>query len=214
MYFLYSVLFSLWVTLMAPFFLYKAWRHQKYLPALRQRLGFLPDTLKSNGAGQTFWIHSCSVGETLSVVPLAAALRQRFPNACFVFSTITKTGQAIAQQRFAEYGDGHTFYFPIDLASIANRVLDWVRPTLLITIDTEIWPNVLHETHRRNIPIVLCNGRISAESFGYYRWAQFALGRIFQNYNLLLMKSPEDARRIQQMGASPSKILVSGNLKI
>ena len=158
---------------MAPYFLYRAWKHQKYLPALRQRLGALPDTLKSDGR-QTIWIHSCSVGETLSVQPLAHALSQRFPDARFVFSTITKTGQAIAQERFAKYGKGNSFYFPIDLASIANKVLDTIEPSLFITIDTEIWPNVLHEAKKRGIPIVMVNGRISAESFQYYKWVSAA----------------------------------------
>ena len=120
MYPLYSFLFGSWVFVMTPYFLYRAWKHQKYLPALRQRRGHLPDTLKADGR-PTIWIHSCSVGETLSVQPLAHALSQRFPQARFVFSTITKTGQAIAQERFAKYGEGNTFYFPIDLASIARR---------------------------------------------------------------------------------------------
>ena len=197
---------------MAPYFLYRAWRHQKYLPALKQRLGHLPDTLQNDGR-PTIWIHSCSVGETLSVQPLAHALSQRFPEARFVFSTITKTGQAIAQERFAKYGDGNTFYFPIDLASIANKVLDAIQPQMLITIDTEIWPNVLHEAKQRGAAVVMVNGRISAQSFQYYRWVQPLLGPVFQNYNLLLMKSQEDAERIQRMGATPSKIRVSGNIK-
>ena len=212
MYLLYSLLFGSWVFFMAPYFLYRAWKHQKYLPALKQRLGALPDTLKSDGR-RTIWIHSCSVGETLSVQPLAHALSQRFPEARLVFSTITKTGQAIAQERFAKYGAGNSFYFPIDLASIANKVLDTIQPSLFITIDTEIWPNVLHETHKRGIPVVMVNGRISAESFQYYKWVQPLLGPVFQNYRLLLMKSREDANRIQRMGASPSKVKISGNIK-
>jgi len=212
MYPLYSFLFGSWVFLMTPYFLYRAWKHQKYLPALRQRLGHLPDTLKADGR-PTIWIHSCSVGETLSVQPLAHALSLRFPQARFVFSTITKTGQAIAQERFAKYGSGNTFYFPIDLASIANKVLDTVQPQLFITIDTEIWPNVLHETRKRGIPIVMANGRISAQSFQYYRWLQPLMGPVFQNYRLLLMKSQEDADRLQRIGAPPSKLRVSGNIK-
>ncbi len=213
MYSLYSLLFGAWVVLMTPFFLYKAWRHQKYLPALRQRLGNLPDTLKSDGR-PTIWIHSCSVGETLSVQPLAHALSRRFPQTRFVFSTITKTGQAIALERFQKpYGAGCTFYFPIDLASIANKVLDWVQPSLLITIDTEIWPNVLHESKKRGIPIVMVNGRLSPESFPYYQVVQALMGQVFQNYALLLMKGPEDAERAQRLGAPPSKIQVSGNIK-
>lgn len=212
MYFLYSVVFGAWVVLMTPFFLWKAWRQQKYLPALRQRLGNLPETLKSDGR-PTIWIHSCSAGETLSVQPLAHALSLRFPESRFVFSTITKTGQAIAQERFRKYGEGCTFYFPIDLAGIANRVLDWIQPSLLLTIDTEIWPNVLHETKKRGIPIVMVNGRLSPESFPYYQLVQSLMGQVFQNYRLLLMKGPEDAARAQRLGAPPSKIQVSGNIK-
>ena len=212
MYFLYSLVFGAWIVLMTPFFLCKAWRHQKYLPALRQRLGNLPETLKSDGR-PTIWIHSCSVGETLSVQPLAHALSQRFPQARFVFSTITKTGQAIAQERFGKYGQGNTFYFPIDLACIANRVLDWIQPTLLITIDTEIWPNVLHEAKKRGIPVVMVNGRLSPESFPYYQLVRPLMGQVFQNYSLMLMKGPEDAERVQRLGAPPSKIQVSGNIK-
>ena len=197
---------------MAPYFLYRAWKHQKYLPALRQRLGFLPDTLKSDGR-PTIWIHSCSVGETLSVQPLAQALHERFPAARLVFSTVTKTGQAIAQERFAKYGPGNTFYFPIDLASIANKVLDTLQPALIVMIETEIWPNTLHEAKKRGIPVVMVNGRISAESFQYYKWIQPLMGPVFQNYALLLMKASEDAARLQRMGAPPSKLLVSGSIK-
>ncbi len=212
MYFLYSFLFTSWIVFMAPFFLYRAWKHQKYLPALKQRLGALPDTLKSDSR-PTIWIHSCSVGETLSVQPLAQALHERFPEARLVFSTITKTGQAIAQERFAKYGAGNSFYFPIDLAWIANKVLDTIQPSLLVTIETEIWPNTLHEAHKRGIPVVMVNGRISAESFTYYRWVQPLMGPVFQNYSLLLLKAREDAQRLQRMGAPPSKMQVSGSIK-
>ncbi len=212
MYFLYSVLFGAWVIVMAPYFLYKAWRHQKYLPELRQRWGTLPQSLQADGR-PTVWIHSCSVGETLSVTPLAQALHARFPQVRLVFSTITKTGQVIAQDRFAQYGPGNTFYFPVDLPGPVRRVLDWIQPSLLITIDTEIWPNTLHESHRRGIPIVMANGRISAQSFQYYKWLQPLMAPIFRCYAALLMKSPEDAARLQRMGARPSQIEVSGNLK-
>jgi len=211
MYLFYSAMFTLWVIFMWPYFLYNAVKHKKYLPSMKERFGFDLDRLKSDGR-RTFWIHSCSVGETLSVQPLAAALHEKYPDARLVFSTITKSGQAIAQERFAQYG-GHVFYFPVDLAPIANRVLDVLKPTMLITIDTEIWPNVMRESKRRNIPIIMVNGRISAESFRYYRYTQGWMGRVLDNYRYFLMKAGEDAERIQRMGAWPSRIVVTGNIK-
>ena len=212
MYLLYSMLLVAWGMLLVPAFLYRAWRHRKYLPGVSQRLGRLPRNLQFDGR-PTLWFHSCSVGETLSLEPLAHALHARFPGARLLFSTITKTGQQVAVQRFAMYGQGNVFYFPVDLATVARRMLDWIRPAMLIIIDTEIWPNILHQAHLRGIPVVLANGRISAKSFRYYRWARPVLSRVFRDYSLLMMQSEEDALRIRKMGAPVEKILVTGNIK-
>jgi 3-deoxy-D-manno-octulosonic-acid transferase len=212
MYLLYSLLLIFWGIVLIPIFLYRAWRHHKHLPGLSQRLGRIPESLKFNGRS-TIWFHACSVGETLSLQPLVRFLHQRFPEARFVFSTITQTGQAVAARNFAVYGEGNTFYFPADLASIVKRVLDWIEPAMIVIIDTEIWPNLIHQAHRRNIPVVLANGRISAASFRYYRWAKPVLRKVFRNYRLLMMQSREDAHRITQIGASPDKLVVTGNIK-
>ena len=212
MYLLYSVLLVVWGILLIPVFLYKAWRHHKYLPGVSQRLGSLPQSLRFDGR-PTLWFHSCSVGETLSLEPLAGILQTRFPQARFVFSTITRTGQLVASQRFAAHGEGNVFYFPIDLATVARRVLDWIRPALIVIIDTEIWPNIVHQAHLRGIPVVLANGRISAASFRYYRWARPLLGRVLREYAILMMQSEDDALRVEKMGAPAEKIFVTGNIK-
>jgi 3-deoxy-D-manno-octulosonic-acid transferase len=212
MYLIYSLLMVAWGILLIPSLLYKAWRHQKYLPGLRQRFGRLPASLRWNGR-PAVWIHACSVGETLSAQPLVQALHEQFPDMRFVISTITGTGQAIAKERFARFGEGNTFFFPIDLAVIARRVLDWIRPSMLLILDTEIWPNVLHQASRRGIPVILVNGRISAKSFPHYRLARGVLRIVFRDYALLLMRSEEDAERIRDIGAPDEKVFIAGNIK-
>jgi len=212
MYLLYSLLLGSWIAFMMPVFLYRALRYGKYLEGLSQRFGWLPDSLRSDGR-PTFWFHSCSVGETLSVQPLANELRLRFPEARFVFSTITRTGQAMARQRFSAYGPGNIFYFPFDFTFVCRHFLDWIRPTVLVIIETEIWPNLLRQAHLRGIPIVMANGRISPKSFRLYRLARPTLRRVFANYHILIMKSEDDAERIRMIGAPPEKVIVSGDIK-
>jgi 3-deoxy-D-manno-octulosonic-acid transferase len=209
MYLLYSFMLIFWGLLLLPFFLYKAWRYHKYLPGMGQRFGHLPDVLKSDGQG-VIWFHSCSVGETISLQPLVNILRQRLPEVRFVFSTITKTGQEVAVKQF---GADNTFYFPIDFAFVIRRVFQWLHPTLIVIIDTEIWPNLIHQAHRCNIPIIMANGRISPASFRYYRWARPALRKVFSQYESLMMQSAEDATRITQIGAPEEKVVIPGNLK-
>ena len=124
MYLLYSILMVSWGILLIPVFLYKAWRRQKFLPGC-----------VSGWAG---YLRICAARHPYDLVPLllrrrnleCAAARSsvpsRFPQARFVFSTVTNTGQSIAKQRFSIYGEANTFFFPIDLASVAKRVLDFV----------------------------------------------------------------------------------------
>ena len=212
MYLLYSFILVFWGILLLPSFLYKAWRRNKGFSGISQRLGRLPENLR-NDNGETFWFHACSVGETLSLQPLAQALHQRFPGVRFIFSTTTQTGQEIAVVRFEQYGKGNTFYFPIDLACVVNRVLDWIRPSLIMMVETEIWPNLLHQAHGRNIPVVLINGRISNASFRYYRWTRPFLKKVFPQYRALLMQSDDNAFRIRRIGAPAEKITVTGNIK-
>ena len=209
---MYSLLLITWIVLMLPVFLYRALRYGKYLQGFTQRFGRLPESLRSDGR-PTFWFHSCSVGETLSIQPLASELHVRFPEARFVFSTITKTGQAMARQRFSAYGPGNIFYLPVDLASVCRRFLNWIGPTVIVIIDTEIWPNLLRQAHLRGVPVIMANGRISPKSFRLYRLVRPVLRSVFANYHLLLMKSEDDAERIRRIGAPPDKVIVSGNIK-
>jgi 3-deoxy-D-manno-octulosonic-acid transferase len=201
-----------WGVLLIPAFIYRACRYKKNLPGLSQRLGRLPDTLKFDGR-PAIWFHSCSVGETLSLQTIIPLLHKKFPDARLVFSTITGTGQQVAIQNFAGYGKENTFYFPVDFASIAKLVFDWIRPVMMVIVDTEIWPNTVHQACRRGIPVALVNGRISVSSFRYYRWAKPILSRVFQNYRILMMQSEEDADRIRTIGAPTEKVAVTGNIK-
>lgn len=212
MFFLYSLLLGTWIALMTPVFLYRALRHGKYREGIAQRFGSLPESLGSDGRA-TIWLHSCSVGETLSIEPLVSELHQRLPEARLVFSTVTKTGQALARQRFSIYGSGNTFYFPVDLGLVCGRVLDIIRPTVIVITDTEIWPNLLRQAHKRSIPVVMVNGRISLKSFRLYRLVRPFLRKVFESYAAFLMQSEEDANRIRAIGAPSGKVMVSGNLK-
>ena len=212
MYLLYSLLLVIWGILLLPVFLYKAWRRDKGLSGISERLGRLPDSLRFDGRG-TIWFHACSVGEALSLHSLVRELRGILPEKRFVFSTITQSGRAVAIERFGCYGEGNTFYFPVDLACIVRRVFNHVRPSMVIMVDTEIWPNLLNQARRRDIPVVLVNGRISDASFPGYRRGRFFLKKVLPLYRALMMQSDEDAARIGAMGAPPEKTVVTGNMK-
>src|SRR5688572_29440064 len=134
MYFAYSILLSLGFTLMLPLFLL---RRKKYASGFKQRLGNYPE-FKHDGR-KVIWLHCVSVGETNAAQPLVDALRKEFPNYRLLISTTTKTGQELARKLFAHTADA-IVYFPFDFKFTVRRALTHFKPSLVLLIETEIWP--------------------------------------------------------------------------
>ena len=145
MYRLYSILFSLGLALMAPYYI---WRHRgrKELAGWRERLGLLPPTLRQEATG-AIWIHAVSVGETLAVAGLVRALMQRYPERKIFLSSVTATGREAGEKKLP--GVAGRFYLPFDWKWSVRRVLRQIRPSVLLIVETELWPNLLKTARDR-----------------------------------------------------------------
>ena len=209
MYLAYSLLLSLGLLVLIPHFLYQALAHGKYLEGLRQRLGSL-----SPIAGQRplIWLHCVSVGETQAARPLVERLKKEFPDYALVVSTITRTGQKLAQDVFARQADA-VFYFPFDWRWSVRRALRVIGPSVVLLMETELWPNFLRECQARQIPVALVNGRISRQSYRRYSWIKSFLRRVLESVSLAVMQSEADARRLEELGMHADRIRTAGNLK-
>ncbi|HZJ43855.1 MAG TPA: glycosyltransferase N-terminal domain-containing protein, partial [Pyrinomonadaceae bacterium] len=78
MYLAYSLLLTVGLLILIPYFLYQALAHGKYLSGLRQRLGSVPSVQASGKP--VIWLHSVSVGETQAARPLIDSLRHTYPD--------------------------------------------------------------------------------------------------------------------------------------
>lgn len=210
MYTIYSVLLVLFFAIMSPYFVYQAVRHRKYVRNLRDRLGYLPLSFNFD-ADESIWIHAVSVGEVLTARALLPQLRDRYPRLRIVLSTTTITGQEVAQSNV--HGVDEVFYFPLDLPPIVRRTMRLVRPRLFIMMETEIWPNVLRACRQAGVKTVLVNGRISSRSFPRYKLARPFFRRVLADVDKFCMQSEESARRIIEIGADRSRVIVTGSLK-
>ncbi len=210
MYLLYSILTLAVFVVVSPYFLYQAIRHQKYIGTLRQRLGFLPITFNID-AEESIWIHAVSVGEALTARALAADLKARYPRLRLFLSTTTIAGQQVARRSLSDVDA--VFYFPFDWTFIVRRTLSLVRPRLFIMMETEIWPNLLHECRRRGVKTVMINGRISSRSYPRYRLVRPFFRRVLGDVDRFCMQSEESARRLVDLGATAAHVSVTGSLK-
>ncbi|MEP6925745.1 MAG: 3-deoxy-D-manno-octulosonic acid transferase [Pyrinomonadaceae bacterium] len=209
-YLLYSFALTIGFLLLLPRFLWDAARKGKYAAGFLQRLGYLPDFDRQNK--KIIWLHCVSVGEVNAAKPLAKALLENFPDYRLVVSTTTKTGQALAQTIFHNQA-ALVFYFPFDWQFTVRRVLQEIKPDVMLIMETELWFNFLREAKRQNIKIALVNGRLSEKSFKNYSLIRGLMRKVLSNLDLALMSDAADARRIVDLGCDSQRVFVMGNIK-
>jgi len=210
-YFLYNLLLTLAFIVLLPYFLLRMLTAGKSAGNLKEKFGFLALSSNSERGEDTIWLHAVSVGEATAVAPLAAAIRERYPKSRLVVSTTTATGQAVARKKIAIADDW--IYFPFDFPSSVARALDRVAPRLVVLVESELWPNFLKAARKRDVAVMVANGRISDRTFvrltKLKRIAQF----LYRNVSLFAMQTEEDGRRAIALGAPEGSVIVAGNLK-
>jgi len=177
---------------------------------LAERVGRYPREVGERlGSRRSIWLHAASVGELQGLRALLGPLNERFPRHAIVVSTLTGTGRSLAASL---PGVDAAVYFPLDARWIVRRALAAIRPELFVFTETELWPGFLSECAYRDVPCVLVSGRVSARSVRRYAWVRplmrNALARV-----ICCVQSETDARHIISVGAMPSQVEVSGNLK-
>lgn len=205
--YLYTFVMYLVMPLVVLRLLVRGLRSPLYHRRWPERFGFF-DAPGFNGS---LWVHAVSVGEVNAAEPLIKALREDYPNAPLVITTVTPTGTARVHQLF---GDSvFHVYLPYDLPFAVNRFLQRVRPQLALVVETEIWPNLYHACHKRGIPLMIVNARLSDRSLRGYRALRGTVRSALRCVQVIAAQSIGDAARYRWLGADPQQIVVSGNMK-
>ena len=211
-YLFYSLLLALGFLLLLPRFLLDAVRHGKYAAGFRQRCGELPQFDGGDEGRKIVWLHCVSVGETQGARGFAENFLKQYPSHKIVVSTTTVTGQRVACDAFKGKA-ALVFYFPFDWAWTVRRALDRIAPSVVLVMETELWPHFLRQCRSRGIPVAVVNGRISEKSFRRYARVKFFMREVLKDVTLAVMQTETDASRIEALGLPAERIRVSGNLK-
>ncbi len=156
------------------------------------------------------WLHGASVGEVRIVRSLAESVRSLRPALPLAVSAYTPSGRA--QLPPVPLTDA-AFYVPLDFSGLTTRLLQAVRPAALTLVETELWPNLLHEAHASGVPVVVLNGRLSASRMARYRRLSRLFRPLIERIAVVGAQTEADAGRFLELGAAPRAVSVTGNVK-
>ncbi len=176
---------------------------------IRQRLALYP-RLREKSVDKRIWIHAASVGEVQAAATLLEELQKLLPGASYVISTMTVQGRDFAQGLFPDFD---CILAPLDIPGIAARAVHKIDPDLYICLETELWPVLLGDLGKGDIPLVLVNGRMSRKTEATYKKYSSFFGKVLANFNHLCLISETDKERFLASGVEISRIGVYGNIK-
>jgi 3-deoxy-D-manno-octulosonic-acid transferase len=206
--YLINAVYLLALLLLAPWLLYKSLTAGKHRRGLLRK--FLGLTVRRTDSAPCAWFHGVSVGEIHLLQQVVSRFRRRYPDWRCVISTTTDTGFDEACKRFP---DVSVFFWPLDFTWAVHRALRRVNPSLVVLAEGELWPNFLAAAHARGVPVAVVNGRMSPRSGRRYRLLGPLVRRMLGQVQCFAVQTDEYARGLQELGAAPARLEVTGSVK-
>ncbi len=203
--FLYSVLLYLLLPLLVLYLAFRAIKSPDYRGRWGERFGL--SKLKQSD----LLIHSVSMGETLAAIPLIKAVQQQYPLMSITVTTTSPTGSAEVVKAFGS--SVQHCYLPFDISVCVKRFLNQVSPKQIIIMETELWPNLVHQASKLGVKIMLANARLSQKSAEQYQKRITLSQPMLQSLDMIAAQSQQAAERFVALGVSPDRVKVCGSLK-
>ena len=210
--FVYNLLFPVGLLVFMPAYLLKMRRRGNYRRNFGQRFGIYSDGARRRLAGKpATWIHAVSVGEVAVALKLATRLRELEPGFRCVLTTTTTTGFAVAEKHAGDWLQ--VMYNPLDFLPIVRRAFAVIRPSRILLVEAEVWPNLAAEARRRRIPLALVNARLSSRSERRFRCVRAFVAPTFRCLDLICAQEWQDIERWHALGVPRERIREIGSIK-
>jgi 3-deoxy-D-manno-octulosonic-acid transferase len=206
----YDIAWVIGLSLAAPYWLAKPSARAKVLKAFRERMG---GGIPCRDAAPAVLIHAVSLGEINATRAMVNLLRESQPSLHFIITTTTGTGFERATELYGNLPGTTLVRYPLDFSSAITRVLDKLRPNVVVLMELEVWPNFVLQCRRRNIPVLLVNGRLTPGSFRNYRMGGFLVRKMFHRLTAVCAQEQAYADRFVALGAPAERVSVTGTMK-
>jgi len=163
------------------------------------------------GEGLLVWLHVASVGEAMSILPLVNSIIKEKKIDKILLTSITLSSGNILEKRFKENLKVNHQFLPLDVTLLTNKFLNHWKPNLCILIDSEIWPNLIFNIKKKEIPLLLINARITKKSFDKWKFFINFAKKVFEKFDLCMVSNNESENYLKILGAKNIKNY--GNLK-
>jgi len=206
----YDIAYGLGLGISSPAWLVSKRSREKVFKAFRERMG--RDHIRDT-SHPAIWIHAVSLGEMNATRAMIRVLQHKRPDLQYIVSTTTTTGYNRGKELYGEDRSVTLVRYPLDFSWAVGRSLDALKPSAVVLMELEVWPNFIKGCVKRKIPVMLANGRITTKSYRNYRLGKIVTFNMFRRLDLVCAQDPLYADRFTTLGALPDRVRVTGTMK-
>lgn len=207
---LYNLFFPVFLLLSLPGYLIKMKRRGGFGTGLLERFGIYRRPAAEEPKGGLY-VHAVSVGECFIALKFIREWSKLHGDEPVVLATSTATGHEVVRR--AALPNVRPLYSPLDLPGLSGRCLSRFQPRAVVLIEAELWPNFAEVCHRRRIPMVMLNARLSPRSEGRYAKVRGLTSLLFSRLTALAAQNERDKGRFARIGVPQDIIRVTGSIK-
>jgi 3-deoxy-D-manno-octulosonic-acid transferase len=211
MLFIYRYLINIFFPIIIIIIFFRRWFNKEDKVRFKEKLFSSAFNVNKNHSKKLIWLHAASLGEFRSIMPLIKKLNEKNQFDFLITTTTLSSSHLISKELLNEQNITHRF-FPIDKPSLVKKFLEQWSPNLTLFVESEIWPNFILEIKKRNIPLILLNGRITRKTFLRWNLMPNLAEKIFQSFELCLPGSNESKKYLEKFKVKNIKYL--GNIKL
>ncbi len=205
----WNMIYPVVVILASPFWMMKMWRRGGWGSGMKERLGVYDREAEMEKCGGVY-LHAVSVGEVLLALKLIEKWNAKIMEH-FVLVPTTATGMAVAREKAP--GNVRVVYAPLDIPFLIKRIMDRFDPRIVITVESELWPNLIDQTYRRGIPLGLMNARLSPRSGRRLKKLKPVVKPFLSLLDHVGVPEESDLARWREIGVRPEATVLTGNVK-
>lgn len=148
------------------------------------------------------WMHCASLGEYEQGLPVLRELKKIHPNYFYLVTFFSPSGYEVRKNH--SIPDLIT-YLPWDTPSDVKRFIASVRPSMVLLVKYEFWPNLIREIQRQEAPLFLIAGLFRKQQIFFKPWGK-GYRKLLHGFNHVFVQNDESLRLLQKIGIEHASI--------
>ncbi len=155
------------------------------------------------------WFHSSSLGEFEQAKPIIEHL-----HSLGIYNILVTFFSPSGYENSKNYAYADIIsYLPFDKTNLIKRFITYVKPSLVVFMRYDVWPNLLFQLRRKNVPVFLVDATLRDSATNSFFIVRNFYKKLYNDLTRILTVSEKDMENFIRLGVNEKIVDVAGDTR-